>query len=70
MVPSLDSVVGSPKEKLSISIGLSVFDSDSKIKRELVEFADAALYAAKRKGRNTVVKHCEVVTQKRALEAT
>jgi diguanylate cyclase (GGDEF)-like protein len=70
MVPSLESVVGSPKEKLSISIGLSVFDSDSKIKRELVEFADAALYAAKRKGRNTVVKHCEAVAQKRALEAT
>jgi diguanylate cyclase (GGDEF)-like protein len=49
-----------PKEKLSISIGLSVFDSNIKNKRELVEFADAALYAAKKLGRNRVIKHSEI----------
>jgi diguanylate cyclase (GGDEF)-like protein len=59
-----------PKEKLSISIGLSFFDSNIKNKRELVEFADAALYAAKAKGRNTVVRHRDLDSQKRAQEAS
>jgi diguanylate cyclase (GGDEF)-like protein len=59
-----------PKERLSISIGLSYFDSNIKNKRELVEFADAALYSAKAKGRNTVVRHRDIAAQKRAQEAS
>jgi len=59
-----------PKEKLSISIGLSLFDSTIKNKRELVEFADAALYAAKKCGRNTVIKHSEIAARRCGKEAS
>jgi diguanylate cyclase (GGDEF)-like protein len=63
-IASPESSYGSPKEKLSISIGLSVFGPGIKLKRELVEFADAALYVAKSQGRNTVVRHFDVVAKK------
>jgi diguanylate cyclase (GGDEF)-like protein len=50
LVGSLSSV-----RRLSISIGVSVYDSDARFKRELIEASDAALYAAKNEGRNRVV---------------
>jgi diguanylate cyclase (GGDEF)-like protein len=65
-----ESAEVSVTETLSISIGLSFFDSNIKNKRDLVEFADAALYAAKSKGRNAVVKYRDVAAQKRAKEAS
>jgi diguanylate cyclase (GGDEF)-like protein len=48
---------GSPSSvrRLTISIGVSVYDSDARFKRELIEASDAALYAAKHEGRNRVV---------------
>ena len=47
---------GSPDrvERLSISIGIAIFDTDAQFKRDLIENADAALYAAKTGGRNRV----------------
>jgi diguanylate cyclase (GGDEF)-like protein len=53
---------GAETKKLSISIGLSVFDpaQRTKSKRELVDSADSALYTAKSLGRNQVVKHKEL----------
>jgi diguanylate cyclase (GGDEF)-like protein len=51
-------------EKLSISIGIAMFDLDAKTKRELVQFADAALYRAKSQGRNRVITYAELQQQK------
>jgi diguanylate cyclase (GGDEF)-like protein len=48
---------GSPSEvvKLTISLGVAVFPQDAQFKRDLIEAADAALYEAKRGGRNRVM---------------
>jgi diguanylate cyclase (GGDEF)-like protein len=53
---------GSPHapEHLTISIGISVFDTDAQFKRELIESADAALYAAKESGRNSVLLYSDL----------
>ena len=53
---------GSPHEiqHLTISIGVAVYDTDAQFKRDLIEFADAALYAAKHNGRNRVVSYSEI----------
>jgi diguanylate cyclase (GGDEF)-like protein len=50
-------LTGSPRSlrRLTISVGVSVYESDARFKRELIEASDAALYAAKREGRNRVV---------------
>jgi diguanylate cyclase (GGDEF)-like protein len=52
---------GSPHQvqHLTISIGVAVYDTDAQFKRDLIEFSDAALYAAKRAGRNRVVAYSE-----------
>ncbi len=42
---------------LSVSVGVSVFPGDSETPAELVAFADAAMYRAKRAGKNQVVVH-------------
>lgn len=42
---------------LTISVGISNFPADSRDKKELMGFADAALYAAKAQGRNRVITH-------------
>ena len=53
---------GSPHsvQHLTISIGVAVYDTDAQFKRDLIEFADAALYAAKHAGRNRVMCYSEV----------
>lgn len=53
---------GSPQsiQHLTISIGIAVFDTDAQFKRDLIEFADAALYAAKRGGRNRLICYSEL----------
>ena len=53
---------GSPgaTERLTISIGIATFDSDAQFKSDLIEFADAALYAAKSTGRNQVVLYSDL----------
>ncbi|HET6842041.1 MAG TPA: sensor domain-containing diguanylate cyclase [Candidatus Angelobacter sp.] len=60
---------GSPDalQHLTISIGLAVYDTDAQFKRDLIEFADAALYAAKRTGRNRVVCYSELARQQREV---
>lgn len=58
---------GSPGavERLSISIGIAVFDQDAQFRRDLIEFADAALYHAKSHGRNSVVLYSELEKMQR-----
>jgi diguanylate cyclase (GGDEF)-like protein len=58
---------GSPRdvERLTISIGVAVFDCDAQFKRELIERADAALYAAKSQGRNQIIHFSELIKQQR-----
>jgi diguanylate cyclase (GGDEF)-like protein len=52
-------------EHLTISIGISLFDTDAQYKRELIETADAALYAAKASGRNQVVLYSDLALKQR-----
>ncbi len=58
---------GSPNqvEQLSLSIGVAVFDTDAQFKRDLIEFADSALYAAKTQGRNQVVLYSDLAQRQR-----
>jgi diguanylate cyclase (GGDEF)-like protein len=60
---------GSPRivERLTISIGISVYDSDAQYKRDLIEASDAALYAAKSAGRNQVVLFSDLAKQRREV---
>jgi diguanylate cyclase (GGDEF)-like protein len=60
---------GSPRkvEHLTISIGVSIFEQDAQTKRELIESADAALYAAKSKGRNQVIAYSTLNERKREV---
>jgi diguanylate cyclase (GGDEF)-like protein len=46
--------------RISISIGLAVYPDDTVSKGGLVECADKALYAAKRTGKNRVVRFTKV----------
>lgn len=46
-----------PNKNLTISIGLATLPDDSTNSRELIEFADRALYRAKSEGRNRVVSY-------------
>ena len=58
---------GSPHtvQHLTISIGVAVYDTDAQFKRDLIEFADAALYAAKHEGRNRVVCHSDLAKKEK-----
>ena len=58
---------GSPQliQHLTISIGIAVYDTDAQFKRDLNEFADAALYAAKHGGRNRVVCYSDLAQQQK-----
>ncbi len=60
---------GSPQtiQHLTISLGVAVFDTDAQFKRDLIEFADAALYSAKHAGRNQVVCYSELAKQKKEV---
>ena len=53
---------GSPRavERLTVSLGVAMFGADGHFRQQLIENADAALYAAKNQGRNRVVLYSEL----------
>ena len=53
--------------QITVSIGLAVFPEDARTKGGLVECADKALYAAKRTGKNRVVRFTRVPSTTEAL---
>lgn len=71
-VESAKFFAGTPRdvERLTISIGIAVFDSDAQFKRDLIEAADAALYAAKSQGRNQVMLYSDLVAQRKRKEVS
>jgi diguanylate cyclase (GGDEF)-like protein len=56
---------GSPNavERLTISIGIAIYDQDAQFKRDVIDYADAALYAAKANGRNRVVLYSKIAKE-------
>jgi diguanylate cyclase (GGDEF)-like protein len=54
-------------ERLTISIGIAVFDADAQFKRDLIEAADAALYAAKGQGRNRIMLYSDLALRRREV---
>jgi len=70
-IASLDLSTGMPGERLTCSIGVATAGERELEPEHVIERADAALYAAKRQGRNRVVVQDEtaVVMQPAALKA-
>ena len=52
-------------EKLTISIGIAVYGRDARCRQQLIEYADAALYAAKSRGRNQVLTYSQLQAEER-----
>ena len=64
--------VGSPEvaERLTVSIGISIYARHARFRGELVETADAALYAAKAMGRNRVMLYSDLPAARRQREVS
>ncbi|MBV9073555.1 MAG: GGDEF domain-containing protein [Acidobacteria bacterium] len=52
-------------ERLTISIGIAVYRHDADCRQKLIEYADAALYAAKSRGRNQVLPYSQLLVEQR-----
>lgn len=52
-------------EHLTISLGIAIYENDARFKRELIQAADSALYAAKSRGRNQVVMYSDLSLEQR-----
>ncbi|PYY21446.1 MAG: hypothetical protein DMG62_18540 [Acidobacteria bacterium] len=52
-------------KKLTISIGIAVYGCDADCRQKLIECADAALYAAKSRGRNQVLTYSRLLASER-----
>lgn len=56
-------------QNLTLSVGVAVYDQDAQFKRDLIESADAALYAAKQE-RNRVICYSQLPKQEKKKEAS
>jgi len=56
--PETDDVL-----RVTVSIGLATFPGDARTNKELIDKADAALYRAKRNGKNAVAVNSEGVSE-------
>lgn len=54
-----------PRGKLTISLGLAAYPEDAQTRKELVEYADIALYQAKKNGKNQVCAWSGTITPDR-----
>lgn len=52
-----------PLRRITVSVGVTTMDGETRNSRELLEQADKALYQAKRRGRNSVVQAGDRATQ-------
>src|SRR5579871_4506067 len=52
-------------EHLTISLGVAMYETDTRFKRDLIQFADTALYEAKSRGRNQVVMYSDLSLEQR-----
>jgi diguanylate cyclase (GGDEF)-like protein len=53
------------QKRLTISIGIAVYGVDATTRQNLIEYADAALYAAKARGRNQVLTYSHLLLEGR-----
>lgn len=53
-ISSKEMILRRQKTKITASIGVAAFPTDAKLREDLIDKADAALYAAKEQGRNRV----------------
>ncbi|MEO7097462.1 MAG: GGDEF domain-containing protein [Polyangiales bacterium] len=54
-------IIDGVEVQLSVSVGVSRFPADARTSEDLMKLADAAMYRAKRAGKNRVVFHSEAV---------
>ncbi len=61
---------GQESEHVTISIGVALFPTEARFKRDLLEASDAALYEAKARGRNRVILYSDIKGKKESSEAS
>lgn len=62
-----EAIIPQGNEQLTISIGIAMYPSDAQNRRSLIEAADAALYAAKKGGRNQVLTYSHIMQQQKEV---
>ncbi len=64
------TAAGQESEHVTISVGVALFPSEARFKRDLLEASDAALYEAKACGRNRVILYSDIKDKRENSEAS